>query len=220
MRSGVGYSRGLRALLAVGVSLAALTVGFASLGETSEMASYKAAIKSQSEADALQFIRDYGSGHMVDDLIRSLKSDVALQGCTALQGGTPAEVRDAYGAFPTTVTSSQIDTAAPPPAQPQGDGTSGNTATVEPDLFATVPDLVTGEGDLFATTPAAAPAAAPAASPAAAPSGPPINGFQGGHDNGGRIFLRPTLTTTTTTTTTATPAAPMSAPAPTQVTGP
>jgi hypothetical protein len=104
MRSGNGHSRGLRALLAVGVSLAALAVSVGSLGGTSEIEAYKAAIKSQSEADALHFIRNFGSSDLVDDLVRSLRSDVALQACIALRGGRTAEVRDACQAFPTSAT--------------------------------------------------------------------------------------------------------------------
>jgi hypothetical protein len=174
MRRENGYSLRLQALLAVGVSLAALTVSVGSSGETSEIDAFKAAIKSQSEAEAIHFIKNFGSGDLADDLIRSLRSNVAQQVCIDLRGGGSAEVREACQAFPAAAV------LVPPSVEPQG---------TSPDLSATAPDLFTGEVDQITTV-------APSAGPS--PSGPPVNEPQGGHDNGGNLILPPTTQTPST----------------------
>src|SRR5262245_4049494 len=142
-------SQSLRALLAVGVSSVALCIGFESSGEVSEIDSYEAAIKSQNKTEALHFIRDFSSSHLVGDLIESLKPKIAQQVCADLQGSGPAKVREACealgtaadlpGAGPTVV--EPRPTAAPPPAdiarkdELEGDPSAGTTVTGEPDLY-------------------------------------------------------------------------------------
>src|SRR5262245_55226304 len=141
------YLRSHRSLLAAGVGLAALTASAGALAEGSEMDAYNAAVNSQSEADALHFVRDFAFSDMTDDLIRSLRSDVALQVCVELQGGRTADEQDACQAFPTAST---LPAAGAPPVNAQ------SPAAPEPDLSATQPDLFATTPDLF--DPAAAPA--------------------------------------------------------------
>jgi hypothetical protein len=93
-------SQHFRFLFAAGVSGIALAVcGGPSAGQTSEIESYEAAVKaavtSQSKAEALNFIKNFGSSHLVGDLIASLPPAVAQQVCGDLQGGGPAKARKA-----------------------------------------------------------------------------------------------------------------------------
>jgi hypothetical protein len=77
-----------------------LAVGIAhSTSETSEIDSYAAAVKSQSKVDALNFIRDFRSSHLVGDLIESLRPEVAEQVCLELKDGGPARAREACEAL-------------------------------------------------------------------------------------------------------------------------
>src|SRR5262245_30163263 len=149
MISRKGCSQSLRVLLAVGVSSVALCIGFQSLSEVSEIDSYEAAIKSQDKTEALHFIKDFSSSHLVGDLIESLKPEIAQQVCADLQGSGPAKVREACEAVraaavlpaagPTVV--EPPPAAAPPPAdvarkdEPESDQTAGTTVTGEPDLY-------------------------------------------------------------------------------------
>jgi len=89
-------SQRLRFLFAAGVSGIVLAVcGGHAAGQTSEIDSYDAAVTSQSKAEALSFIRTFGSSHLVGDLIGSLPPEVAQQVCAELQGDGPARARKA-----------------------------------------------------------------------------------------------------------------------------
>jgi hypothetical protein len=56
-------------------------------GETSEIDSYDLAVRTQSVTAASAFVKQYGTGHLVGDLIESLPPDVALQVCGDLPVG-------------------------------------------------------------------------------------------------------------------------------------
>jgi hypothetical protein len=88
--------QGLRLLYAAGVSVLALALCVGrSTGETSEIDSYETAFRSQSKAEALSFIRNFASSHLVGDLIESLPPNVALQVCADLQDSGPARAQKA-----------------------------------------------------------------------------------------------------------------------------
>jgi hypothetical protein len=73
-----------------------LAVGIGhSTSQTSEIDAYETAVRSQSKTEALSFIKNFGSSHLVGDLIESLPTEVAQQVCTDLQGSAPARARQA-----------------------------------------------------------------------------------------------------------------------------
>src|SRR5262249_28376858 len=85
MGEGQKYPRILRVLLPLGVGVTALlAVTEGPVAEVSEIDAFQRAISSQSKADALAFIRDFGSSHLVPDLIELLQPDVALEVCSSL----------------------------------------------------------------------------------------------------------------------------------------
>ena len=87
--------RGLRILLPLGVSAAAfLAITKSPIAEVSEMDAFQRAVTTQTKVDALTFIKDFGSSHLVPDLIELLKPDVALEVCASLSGGS-SRARDA-----------------------------------------------------------------------------------------------------------------------------
>ena len=103
----------LRFLFAAGVSGIALAVCSGhSGGQTSEIDSYDAAVTSQSKAEALSFITNFGSSHLVGDLIASLRPEVAQQVCADLQGGGPAKARKACEVIRETVAAQPVLPAA------------------------------------------------------------------------------------------------------------
>jgi hypothetical protein len=94
------HFQGRRVLYAAIGSAMALAVGIAhSTNQTSEIDSYEAAVRSQSKVDALNFVRDFRSSHLVGDLIKSLRPEVAEQVCLELQDGGPARTREACEAL-------------------------------------------------------------------------------------------------------------------------
>jgi hypothetical protein len=97
--SGLGkFFDGLWVLLLFGAGAIAIHVGIRSkTSQTVEIVSYRAAVESQSKAEALRFISNFGSSYLVGNLIFSLKPEVAEQVCAELQGGGPRETRKACG---------------------------------------------------------------------------------------------------------------------------
>jgi hypothetical protein len=88
--------QGRRVLFAAAVSAITLAVGVGrSTSQTSEIDSYETAVRSQSKVEALSFIKNFDSSHLVGDLIESLPPEVAQQVCTDLQGSGPARARKA-----------------------------------------------------------------------------------------------------------------------------
>lgn len=84
------------ALLAVSVSLLALTVGSVSAhAETSEIDSFQMAVASQTEQDALAFIKAYPSSHLIGDLFDLLPPEIAQQVCTDLADSASARAQSA-----------------------------------------------------------------------------------------------------------------------------
>jgi hypothetical protein len=69
-----------------GVALLALSRGL--VAKVSEIDAFQRAVSSQSESDALAFVRDFGSRHLVPDLIELLQPDVALEVCASLSGAS------------------------------------------------------------------------------------------------------------------------------------
>jgi hypothetical protein len=96
----------------------ALAVGIGhSTSQTSEIDAYEAAVRSQSKTEALSFIKNFGSSHLVGDLIESLPPEVAQQVCTDLQGSGPARARQACEALREALAvQPDAQTAAIPPA--------------------------------------------------------------------------------------------------------
>ena len=85
--------QGLWVLFLLVVGAIALSTGIRSRTTTVEIVSYQAAVKSQSKAQALNFISTFSSSHLVGDLIVSLKPEVAKQVCADLQGRGPPKTR-------------------------------------------------------------------------------------------------------------------------------
>jgi hypothetical protein len=87
--------RGLRLLLPIGGSaLALFASGGAPAAQISELDAFQRAINTQNPQDALAFIDDFGTSHLVPDLIELLEPDVALQVCSSL-GDPPPSARNA-----------------------------------------------------------------------------------------------------------------------------
>jgi len=81
--------KGLRVLLPLGVgALALFAVTKGPLAEVSEIDAFQRAVSSQTKADALAFLKDFGSSHLVPDLIDLLQPDVALEVCSSLLSGS------------------------------------------------------------------------------------------------------------------------------------
>jgi hypothetical protein len=58
------------------------------VAKLSEVDAFQQAVNSQTKADALAFIREFGSSHLVPDLIDLLKAEVALEVCSSLPSGS------------------------------------------------------------------------------------------------------------------------------------
>jgi len=85
MDKGSKRARLLRILLPLSVGAAVLfTLIDGSFAEESEIDAFQRAITSQSKADALAFMRDFGSSHLAPDLIELLRAGVALEVCSSL----------------------------------------------------------------------------------------------------------------------------------------
>src|SRR5262245_38475206 len=81
--------KGLRVLLPLGISVAALlAITKGPIAEESEIDAFQRAVTTQTKADALTFIKDFGSSHLVPDLIELLQPEVALEVCASLAGGS------------------------------------------------------------------------------------------------------------------------------------
>ena len=57
------------------------------LAQVSEIDSYDRAVTSQTKEDALAFIEEFGSSHLIGDLIESLRPEVAREVCADLPSG-------------------------------------------------------------------------------------------------------------------------------------
>src|SRR5262252_8442697 len=82
-------SAAFRLLFPLGVSIVAfLAVTKGPVADQSEIDAFQQAINSQTEADATEFIKNFGSSHLVPDLIELLQPDVARAVCTSVSNGT------------------------------------------------------------------------------------------------------------------------------------
>jgi hypothetical protein len=87
--------RGWRILLPLGAGAAALlAVTKGPIAEVSEIDAFQRAVTTQSKADALAFLRDFGSSHLTADLIELLQPNIALEVCSSLSG-EPSHTRAA-----------------------------------------------------------------------------------------------------------------------------
>ena len=104
--------QGLGFLFLLVVGAIALSTGIRSrTSQTVEIVSYQAAVKSQSKAQALNFISTFSSSHLLGDLIVSLKPEVAEQVCADLQGSGPRKTRIACEVLRETLTVQRSATA-------------------------------------------------------------------------------------------------------------
>jgi SPOR domain len=88
MSVGRNEFRGLRTLLVVAVSVAALAAATdTAIAQTSEIDSYDRAVTSQTKENALAFLEEFRSSHLVGDLIESLRPEVAREVCADLPSG-------------------------------------------------------------------------------------------------------------------------------------
>src|SRR5262245_12880658 len=79
------HARSLRVLLPVVVGVAALfAVSKGPVAQISEMDGFERAVTSASKADALAFIHEFSSSHLIPDLIELLPADVAAAVCADL----------------------------------------------------------------------------------------------------------------------------------------
>lgn len=63
------------------------------LGQTSEIGRFDRAARSQSERDAIAFIKAYPTSHLIADLFDLLQPETAKAVCTDLAGGGPDRVQ-------------------------------------------------------------------------------------------------------------------------------
>jgi hypothetical protein len=78
-----------RGLWGLGSAIAFLLLAISGdlLAEPSEIDSYDRAVTSQTKEDAIAFLREFGSSHLVGDLFDSLRPDVARQVCAEIADG-------------------------------------------------------------------------------------------------------------------------------------
>jgi hypothetical protein len=150
-----GWKR-LPPLVAAAAALAALSAE--ATARMSEIDAFQSAVTTQSRQEALAFIADFGSSHLVPDLIELLRPEVAREVCAALGRGAPraqAACDSAAAAMPT-----EARQAAPP--APAAEATAAAKAPAAPaPLQASVTAAATSKSP-------AAGQAAPAVSPAKA----------------------------------------------------
>ncbi|HEY7687338.1 MAG TPA: hypothetical protein VH835_01520, partial [Dongiaceae bacterium] len=197
-------SQHFRFLFVAGVcGLAFAVCNGRSAAQTSEIDSYetavKAAVASESKTEALNFIRDFASSHLVGDLIESLPPAVAREVCADLKGGGPAAARKACAALPQAVAalpvvppaeiapaagSTALDPESPRANTPRGaanpassaaDASAGLSALSERKIAQSVDNSNTPSTDLYylpdtETAPTAERVAADPVSPAAGTS--------------------------------------------------
>ena len=81
-------SKSLKFLIRVGIGAAMLfAVNERPLAQVSEIDSYDRAVTSQSKEEALAFIEEFRSSHLIGDLIESLRPEVAREVCADLPNG-------------------------------------------------------------------------------------------------------------------------------------
>jgi hypothetical protein len=90
--------------------------------EVSEIDAFQRAVSSRTKADALAFLRDFGSSHLVPDLIDVLPPEVALEVCATLSGAACKKVQAATiepvagpKTPPASLSASNCDSVAPAP---------------------------------------------------------------------------------------------------------
>ncbi len=188
----------LRILLPLGIGAAAL-LAFSKgpAAQMSELDAFQRAINTQSTQDALAFIDDYGSSHLVPDLIDLLEPDVAAQVCSSVRSPSSRvrgacervqrDVATAPAASTATTTPAAKPTVAPAIAAPAAPAAASTAPAVKPTTApAASGTLAKAPAPTIAKTPPPTPAPAPttdaattagkptttptAASPAAAPT--------------------------------------------------
>lgn len=171
-------ARAFRAVVSPAAAGAAalLAFGEASVAQTSEIDAFQLAVTSQKPQDALAFIEDFSSSHLIADMIELLQPEVALQVCNKLSGGpararaTCDQVKKAIALAPATGASTPppaTKTAPAPSAAAPAESASAPPATVE---TAPAASAVTATGPAGASTPLAAAGAASAPPDRPAPS--------------------------------------------------
>jgi hypothetical protein len=119
----MGASRTIRIALGImllaGVGVLALVGTRELAAEVSEIDAFQRAVSSQTKADALAFLRDFGSSHLVPDLIDVLPPEVALEVCATLSGSSSRT----YAACK-KVQAATIEPAAGPKTPPASPSTS------------------------------------------------------------------------------------------------
>jgi len=136
--------RFLRFLLPLSVTAAALFVfSRGPAAQMSELDAFQRAINTQSKQDAMAFVDNFGSSHLVPDLIELLRPDVALQVCSSMRSSSSRgrsaceKVQKAIATAPAAGT-----TAAPPPA-PTAPPAQAVAPVTAPPAFAAVPESET-----------------------------------------------------------------------------
>jgi len=122
--------RRLKILLRLGIGVAMLFgVSERPLAQVSEIDSYDRAVTSQTKGDALAFIEEFGSSHLIGDLIESLRPEVAHEVCADLPSGISrarraceqlrkVPVREATASSKDFVAGTAQSSAAAAPTQP------------------------------------------------------------------------------------------------------
>jgi hypothetical protein len=105
---------------------------------TSEIDSYQLAVTSQSKETALAFIEEFGSSHLVGDLIESLQRDVAREVCGGLSSGPSSALAACAKLQPITSIEPSIETPrqslAPDPAAESGVSDTSISPAAGPEL--------------------------------------------------------------------------------------
>src|SRR4030095_139865 len=101
-------------LLLAGVGVLALVGTRELAAELSEIDAFQRAVSSQTKADALAFLKDFGSSHLVPDLIDVLPPEVALEVCATLTGNSSR----AYAACKKVQAATTSEPAAGPKTPP------------------------------------------------------------------------------------------------------
>jgi hypothetical protein len=173
--------QGRRVLIAAVVSAIALALGVGrSTSQTSEIDGYEAAVRSQSKAEALSFIKNFDSSHLVGDLIESLRPEVAEQVCADLRGSGPARARKACEGLrealaaqpdvPTAEIAPAAGGAVVDPIPTNADTSAGVSSDGGPGEVQDAGDTVKARGTDLSTVPAAGIAAVEPVSTSAATS--------------------------------------------------
>src|SRR5262245_49089487 len=162
--------KALRFLLPLGVSAAALlAITRGPIAEESEIDAFQRAVTTQTKADALTFIKDFGSSHLVPDLIGLLQPDVALEVCASLAGGS-SRARGACDKVQKAVATAPAAGSSAPAAPPTEEAsTTAPSSAAVPPLASQTPPAPTQNQDTVIVPPVFP-------EPAAGSNIPPDNG--------------------------------------------